>query len=57
MTYNKLRYESVRELQQKQPPDVFCKKVVLRDFAKSWENTCARVSFFNKVAIFSAKWY
>ena len=57
MTYNKLRYESVRELQQKQPPDVFCKKVVLRDFANSWENTCARVSFFNKVAIFSAKWY
>ena len=57
MTDNKLRYESVRELQQKQPLDVFCKKVVLRDFANSWENTCARVSFFNKVAIFSAKWY
>ena len=26
-------------------PEVFCKKNVLRNFSKSIENTCARVSF------------
>ena len=33
---------------QKQPPEVFCKKVVLRNFAKK-ENSCARVSFLIKL--------
>ena len=31
-------------------PEVFCKKGVLRNFAKFTGKTCARVSFFNKVA-------
>ena len=31
-------------------PKVFCKKRVLRNLAKFTGNTCARVSFFNKVA-------
>ena len=33
---------------QKQPPDVFCKKDALGDFANS-QNTCARVSFLIKL--------
>ena len=36
--------------QQKQPPEVFYEKSVLRNFAKFTGNTCAVVSFFNKVA-------
>ena len=28
-------------------PEVFCKKVVLRNFIKLTENTCARVSFLS----------
>ena len=37
---------------QKQSPEVFCKKDVLRKFPKFKENTCVRDSFliFNKVA-------
>ena len=36
---------------QKQPPEVFNKKKVFLEISqKSQENTCARVSFFNKVA-------
>ena len=30
------------------PPEVFCKKGVLRSFAKFTGNTCARISFFNR---------
>ena len=30
-------------------PEVFCKKHVLRDFANSQENTCARVSLLIKL--------
>ena len=29
----------------KQPPEIFCKKVVLKISQNSQENTCARVSF------------
>ena len=36
---------------QKQPPEVFFKKKVFLEISQnSKENTCARVSFFNKVA-------
>ena len=34
---------------QKQPLEVFFKKGVLRNFANSQKNTCARVSFLIKV--------
>ena len=30
---------------EKQPPEVFCKKMFLKDLQISQENTCARVSF------------
>ena len=33
------------DLVQKQPPEVFCKKSVLRNFAKFTEKHCARVLF------------
>ena len=33
---------------QKQPPEVFCKKGVLRNFARFTENICASVSFLLK---------
>ena len=32
------------DLLQKQPPELFCKKGVLRNFAKFAGNTCVRVS-------------
>ena len=35
---------------QKQPPGVFCKKGVLRNFAKPTENHLCQRPFFNKVA-------
>ena len=31
---------------EEQPPEVFCKKDGLRNFAEFTGNTCARVSFF-----------
>ena len=34
---------------QKQPSEVFCKKVVLKNFAKSQQDTYARVSFLLKI--------
>ena len=35
---------------QRQPPEVFCKKGVLKKISQnSHESTCARVSFFNEV--------
>ena len=34
---------------QKQPPEVFCRKGVLRNLQNSQENTCARVSFLKKL--------
>ena len=37
-------------LVEKQPPEVFCKKGVLRNVAKLVKNTCKTVSFFNRVA-------
>ena len=43
-------YEKQNYIQQKQPPKVFCKKGVLEILQNSQKNTCARVSFFNKVA-------
>ena len=33
---------------QKQPPEVFCEKGVLKNLINSQENICTRVSFFNK---------
>ena len=35
--------------QNNQPPEVFCKKDVLRNFTNSQENTCAKVSFIIKL--------
>ena len=35
---------------QKQPLEVFCEKVFLKISQNSQETTCARLSFFNKVA-------
>ena len=35
---------------QKQPPDVFCKKVVLRNFAKFTGKYLCQTLYFNKVA-------
>ena len=36
---------------QKQPSEVFCKKKVFFEISQNFlENTCARASFFNKVA-------
>ena len=35
---------------QKQPRDVFCKKVVLRNFAKFTEKYLCQTLYFNKVA-------
>ena len=43
-------YEKQNYIQQKQPPKVFCKKGILRILQNSPKKTCARVSFFNKVA-------
>ena len=37
------------ESPQKQPPEVFCKKGVLRNVSKLQENTCARFSFLIKL--------
>ena len=37
----KLRFKKFK----KQPPEVFCKKVLLKTSQNSQENTCARVSF------------
>ena len=34
---------------QKQPPEMFCKKVFLQISQNSQENTCARVSFLIKL--------
>ena len=39
-------------VKQKQPPKVFCKKGVLRTFAKFTGNHLCQVLFFNKVAGF-----
>ena len=36
------------ESTQKQPPEVFCKKLFLEITQNSQENTCARVSFLIK---------
>ena len=38
-----------KEHRKKQPPQVFCKKRVLRNFANLQENTCTRVSFLIKL--------
>ena len=38
-----------KDVWQKQPPEVFCKKDLLRNFAKFLGNTCVSL-FFNKVA-------
>ena len=47
---NGLRHERVKHLFHKQPPEVFCKKDVLRNFAKfTGKHLCQRF-FFNKVA-------
>ena len=35
---------------QRQPTEIFCKKMFLKILQNLQENTCARVSFFNKVA-------
>ena len=35
---------------QKQPPEVFCKKGVLRNFAKFTGKHLCQILFFNKVA-------
>ena len=43
---NKLNMEM---LLQKQPPEVFCKKVFLETPQNSQENTCARASFLIKL--------
>ena len=43
---NKLNMEM---LLQKQPPEVFCKKVFLDISQISQENTCARISFLIKL--------
>ena len=45
-TLNKLH----RYYIQKQPPEVFCKKCVLRNFAKFTEKHLCKNLFFNKVA-------
>ena len=42
-------YEKQNYIQQKQPPKVFCKKGVLRNFANFTEKYLCQ-SFFNKVA-------
>ena len=34
---------------QKQPPEVFCKKLFSKISKNSQKSTCARVSFFNKI--------
>ena len=39
-----------KEILQKQPPDVFCKKGVLRNFAKFTGKHLCQSLFFNKVA-------
>ena len=36
-------------------PEVFCKKGVLRNFANSQENTCARASFLIKLQVSGAE--
>ena len=41
--------QSTYAAKQKQPPEVCVKKGVLRNFANSEENTCARVSFLIKL--------
>ena len=41
---------TVRFLKRSSRPEVFCKKVSLEISQNSQANTCARVSFFNKVA-------
>ena len=34
---------------QKQPPEVFCKKGVLKTFAKFYKKTCVKVFSFTKL--------
>ena len=43
-------------LGQNQPPEVLCKKGVLKNFAKFTDN-CARVSYFKKVTGLSMQLY
>ena len=37
---------------EKEPPEVFCKKVFLKVLQNSHENTCARVFFLIKFQVF-----
>ena len=42
----------IREIFKKQPPEVFCKKIALKNFAKFTGKHLCQGLFFNKVAGF-----
>ena len=50
MIKNKMNYKMTNTINQKPPPEVFCKKGVLRNFAKLTGKHLCQSLFFNKVA-------